>query len=40
MTTFTPVYVGENSVPELRGFFLVSFNTFIVVGQFLITLVS
>ena len=40
LTTFSPVYIGENSVPELRGFFLVSFNTFIVVGQFLITLVA
>ncbi|KAH8820762.1 general substrate transporter [Xylogone sp. PMI_703] len=40
LTTFSPVYIAENSIPELRGFFLICFNSFIVLGQFMITLVT
>lgn len=40
MFTICPLYLGENSRPELRGFMLCFFNTSIVIGQFLIVLVS
>ncbi|PGG96186.1 hypothetical protein AJ80_09867 [Polytolypa hystricis UAMH7299] len=39
MGTFTPLYISENAPPELRGFYLITFNAFMVVGQFLISLV-
>jgi len=40
MFTITPLWIGEVCRPELRGFFLCFFNTSIVLGQFLIVLLS
>ncbi|KAF4472548.1 Hexose transporter [Fusarium albosuccineum] len=40
MFTISPLWIGESCRPELRGFFLCFFNTSIVLGQFLIVLIS
>ncbi|KAI8582147.1 hypothetical protein K450DRAFT_229240 [Umbelopsis ramanniana AG] len=40
MFTISPLWIGETCRPELRGFFLCCFNSSIVLGQFLMVVIS